>query len=139
MKNVFIVIVAFWAMSACAQKTNKTNNNFTKPQTMDLHKITNVKVKDAVEALQSGDESWYSFFTEDPDMTDDGSKVDFRSFFSKALGDEKFLSIDKVENEGRDIYGNFKAGRWGTFKTYFKFHQNEDGKFDRLDIGQSNY
>lgn len=139
MKNIFIIIVAFWAMSACAQKTNKTNNNFTKQQTMDLDKITNEKVKNAIEALQSGDESWYSFFTEEPAMTDDGNKMDFRSFFSQALGNEKFLSIDKVENDGRAIYGSFKAGKWGTFKTYFKFHQNKEGKFDGLDIGQANY
>lgn len=106
---------------------------------MDLHTIKNEKVKNAIEALQSGDESWYSFFTEEPIMTDDGSKVNFRSFFSKALGNEKFLSIDKIENEGKDIYGMFKAGRWGIFKTYFKFQENEEGKFDRLDIGQANY
>jgi len=76
---------------------------------MDLSKITNSTVKSAVEALQSGDKSWYSFFTENPTMTDDGNKVDFKSFFSKALHEEKFLTIDKVENDGKDITGNFKA------------------------------
>ena len=53
------------------------------------------------------------------------------------LYQEKFLDIDKVENEGKDIYGNFYAGQWGTFRVYFRFHQNTDGKFTRLDIGQS--
>lgn len=104
---------------------------------MDLSKITNEKVRKAIEALQLGDKAWYNFFTDTPVMTDDGNKVDFKSFFSKALGEEKFLTIDKVENDGKDIYGNFKAGQWGTFKVYFKFHQNPDGKFDRLDIGQA--
>ena len=55
------------------------------------------------------------------------------------MGEEKFLSIDKVENDGKDIYGNFKAGSWGTFKVFFKFHINEDGKFYQLDIGQAKY
>ncbi|MNK11793.1 hypothetical protein D3C87_298410 [compost metagenome] len=35
------------------------------------------------------------------------------------------------------IKGNFKAGNWGTFPVFFNFHQNADGKFDRLDIGQA--
>ncbi|WP_027384694.1 hypothetical protein [Epilithonimonas caeni] len=105
---------------------------------MDYNKITNETVKKAVEALENGDKSWYSYFTENPTMTDDGNKVDFKSFFAKALGEEKFLSIDKVENDGKDVYGNFKAGKWGTFKVFFKFHQNTEGKFDRLDIGQAN-
>lgn len=106
---------------------------------MDLSKITNEKVRQAIQALQSGDKSWYTFFTEDPAMTDDGNKVDFKSFFAKALGSEKFLTIDKVENDGKDIYGSFKAGDWGTFKVFFKFHVNGDGRFDRLDIGQARY
>ncbi|MBC9930565.1 hypothetical protein ICL07_09295 [Chitinophaga qingshengii] len=104
---------------------------------MDLSKITHKTVKQAIEALQAGDQSWYSFFTESPAMTDDGNAVDFKSFFAKALGHEKFLSIDKVENGGKDVYGNFKAGSWGTFKVFFKFHEGAGGKFDRLDIGQA--
>lgn len=106
---------------------------------MNLEKITNGNVKKAIEALQSGDKSWYSYFTEDPTMTDDGNKIDFKNFFSGALGHEKFISIDKVENNGKDVYGNFQAGKWGTFKTFFKFHENSEGKFDRLDIGQAKY
>ncbi|MCH5687947.1 hypothetical protein LWM68_28980 [Niabella sp. W65] len=70
-------------------------------------------------------------------MTDDGNTVDFKRFFEKALGVEKFLTIDKVENDGKNIYGNFRAGQWGTFKVFFKFRLNTNGKFDRLDIGQA--
>ncbi len=105
---------------------------------MDFSAIGNEQVRQAIEALQSGDKSWYGYFTEQPEMTDDGKKIDFRNFFATALGKEKFITIDKVENGGKDIYGNFKAGQWGTFKVYFKFHQNAEGKFDRLDIGQAN-
>ena len=104
---------------------------------MDLTKITDLEVKKAIEALQAGDKSWYGFFTENPTMTDDGRSIDFKSFFSNALGNEMFLSIDHVENDGKNIYGNFKAGKWGTFQTYFKFHKNAEGKFDKLDIGQA--
>ncbi|MCI3938803.1 hypothetical protein MQX03_16510 [Chryseobacterium aahli] len=132
------------SLTACGQKQNSSTEskktikeNSKNNQTMDLSKITNPTVKQAMEALQNGNKSWYSFFTENPAMTDDGNKIDFKNFFSKALGTEKFLSIDKVENDGKDIYGDFKAGNWGTFRVFFKFHQNADGKFDRLDIGQA--
>ncbi|WP_228728578.1 hypothetical protein [Chryseobacterium endalhagicum] len=104
---------------------------------MDLSKITDETVRQAVQALQDGDQSWYTYFTENSVMTDDGNTVDFKSFFSNALGKEKFLTIDKVENDGKNIYGNFQAGKWGTFPVFFRFHKNNEGKFDRLDIGQA--
>jgi len=144
MKILYIATLLILSLSlpACGQSkkgsTPTTSHKSSKKKiTMDFSKITNEKVKQAIEALDAGDKSWYTFFTANPEMTDDGNKVDFKSFFGKALGTEKFLTIDKVENEGKDIYGNFKAGQWGTFKVFFKFHLNADGKFDRLDIGQS--
>ncbi len=51
-------------------------------------------------------------------MTDDGNTVDFKSFFSNALGKESFLSIDRVENDGQTLYGKFNAGKWGTFPVF---------------------
>ncbi len=108
-------------------------------EVMDLSKITNAAVKGAISALQEGDESWYSYFIPEPLMTDDGRKTDFAVFSRKALGTEKFLSIDRVENDGKDVYGNFDAGQWGSFPVYFKFHQDADGKFYRLDIGQARH
>ncbi len=110
-----------------------------KTDTMDLSKISDEAVKQAISALQKGDKVWFTYFTDNPVMTDDGSRIDFKNFFEKALGTEHFMSIDKVENEGKDVYGNFKAGQWGSFKVFFKFHKNENGKFDRLDIGQAKY
>ncbi|MDR2235215.1 MAG: hypothetical protein LBE92_03750 [Chryseobacterium sp.] len=143
-KYIMIITAAVCGVfSACAQKTNETQNRnpvestIKKQQIMDLSTITDPEVKMAVEALQAGDKSWYSFFTENPVMTDDGNTVNFKSFFANALGKEKFLTIDKVENNGLDIYGNFQAGQWGTFPVFFKFHKNSEGKFDRLDIGQN--
>lgn len=105
---------------------------------MDLSKITNEHVRRAIEALQANDlKAWYSFFTRDAVFTDDGRLLDFKSFFDNAFDKkERFLSISQVQNEGKDIYGDFDAGKWGTFEVYFKFHQTPDGKFSRLDIGQ---
>lgn len=137
--RIFLFLLMNVSLVACGQKktSTKSESQTIKENKMDLSKITNPEVKSAIEALQSGDKSWYSYFTENPAMTDDGNKINFKSFFSKALGTEKFLTIDKVENDGKDVTGNFKAGSWGTFKVFFKFHQNAEGKFDRLDIGQA--
>lgn len=106
---------------------------------MNTSIITNENVKKAIDALQENDKTtFYSYFTSDAIFTDDGRTLDFKSFFDNAFDKkEKFLTIDKVENNGKDIYGNFYAGQWGTFRVYFKFHQNGDGKFNRLDIGQA--
>lgn len=138
-----------FSLTACAQskkteKTQKTSENKnitikkTQDKIMDLSKITNSTVNAAMTAWQNGDsKTFLSYFTENPTMTDDGSPRDFKSFVKQACGEEKFLTIDKVENDGKDITGNFQAGKWGTFKVSFKFHYNSDGKFDRLDIGQA--
>ncbi len=132
-------ILLFLALSSTAYGQVKTIQNSTSTIPMDTLSITNEKVRSAIGALQENNlTAWYSFFTENPVFTDDGRTLNFRSFFDNAFAHkEKFLTIDKVENNGKDIYGNFKAGQWGTFNVFFKFHQNAQGKFDRLDIGQT--
>jgi len=107
---------------------------------MNTDRITNPVVKNAIDALQSGDKNkWFELFTADAELYDDGNKQNFKSFFQKALGHERFTRIDKVENNGLDLYGEFHSDQWGDFKTYFKFYLNKDGKINRLDIGQSDY
>lgn len=133
MKKITGILVILLNLVACGQSSSSKSDK----KEMDLSAITNSNVKAAIEALQNGDESWYSYFTENPEMTDDGNNKDFHKFFKGALGKEKFLTIDKVENDGKNITGNFKAGMWGTFEVYFNFYENEDGKFYRLDIGQT--
>ncbi|UNZ00238.1 hypothetical protein MQE36_07810 [Zhouia spongiae] len=106
---------------------------------MDLSIITNEYIRSAIQSLQNNNiNEWYNHFTDDTVFTDDGRTLDFRKFFDNAFDKkEKFLEIDTVENDGKTIYGNFHAGQWGTFRVYFKFHENLNGKFDRLDIGQT--
>ncbi|MCT2560418.1 hypothetical protein [Chryseobacterium herbae] len=142
MKRDFLVTAVFCLSCAAygqkiQEKVSRKIITTQNQKNMDLSKITDDAVKQAIQALQDGNERWYGFFIENPLMTDDGNPVDFKSFFSNVLGTEKFLSIDKVENEGKDNYGSFQAGKWGTFRTYFKFHKNNEGKFDKLDIGQA--
>lgn len=107
---------------------------------IQLEKLTNPVVRSAIEALQQGSsEAWFSQFAPNASLYDDGRKTDFKTFSSHAIGHEHFTSIDKVENNGLDIYGNFHSDQWGDFKTYFKFHINTQQKIERLDIGQANY
>lgn len=105
---------------------------------MDTSKLTNETVKNAFEAWQGGDsKTFLSFFTSDAKLYDDGNSRDFSIFVKETCGREKFTSINKVENNGLDITGDFHTESWGDFKTYFKFHINAEGIINRLDIGQA--
>ncbi len=151
MKKLLLVTLSVMALcssvTACAQNKSEKmqqpseDKNLTNKKTqnsMDLSKITNPAVNAAMTAWQNGDsKTFLSYFTANPTMTDDGSPRSFQSFVKEACGEEKFLTLDAVENDGKDLTGNFKAGKWGTFRVFFKFHQTAEGKFDRLDIGQS--
>jgi len=107
---------------------------------IDLTKLSNAKVKAAITALQKGDEkTWFPLFATDVAFYDDGNQMKFNNFFKKALGHERFTKIDKVENNGMEVYGDFHSDQWGDFKTYFKFQLNKEGKITRLDIGQAAY
>ncbi len=107
---------------------------------MDTTKLTNETVKSAIESLQANDkDAWFSHFTADAVFTDDSNTKDLKPFFDNAFNHkEKFLHLDKIENEGKDLIGDFYAGQWGTFKVYFKFTVTNEGKISRLDIGQVN-
>lgn len=128
-----IVISLLFACTACGQSTDKT-------QKVKTDHISNQTVKKALDALQnSDDKAWFSLFTENAELYDDGRKKNFRNFFTKAIGHERFTSIDKIENKSLLIYGKFHSDLWGDFKTYFKFQVDEKGKITRLDIGQADY
>lgn len=141
MENFFYLGVIFFISSACAQKKEpnpKTQLQQYTKQNMDTTKL-NETVKRAFDAWQNGDaESFISFFTPDAKLYDDGNARDFKKFVKDACGYEKFTSIDTIENEGRSISGQFHTESWGDFTTYFKFHLNPEGKFDKLEIGQVN-
>ena len=126
--------------TACGQTTSKKEKSKSEIKTnkMDISKLTNKKVKSAFDAWQNGDsKTFLSYFTTDAKLYDDGNARDFSKFVKDACGHEKFTSIDKIENNGLDITGNFHTESWGDFKTYFKFHIDTEGKINRLDIGQA--
>jgi hypothetical protein len=104
---------------------------------LSSEKLTNATVKAAIYALQRGDiASWKSFFDVDAELFDDGRPRSLEGFANSAVGHERFTSIERVENDGCDVYGEFHSDQWGDFKTYFKFQLTTDKKIRRLDIGQ---
>jgi ketosteroid isomerase-like protein len=95
-------------------------------------------VRMALEALESGDrDAWEALFESEAELFDDGKSRSLGTFSRDALGHERFTSIEDVENDGRDVVGQFHSDRWGDFRTYFRFRLSESGKIKRLDIGQA--
>lgn len=141
MKRSIVYLVTFivFSINVNAQSSNKATTAKTqKNKKMNTEKLTNPTVKVAFDAWQNGNSKLFlSYFTNDAKLYDDGNPRDFQQFVKSACGHEKFTSIDKVENNGHDITGNFHTESWGDFKTYFKFHINSEGKINRLDIGQA--
>lgn len=54
MKNFIGILVIFLNLVACGQSSSSKSNT----EDMNLSKITNENVKNAIEALQSGNEAW---------------------------------------------------------------------------------
>jgi hypothetical protein len=105
---------------------------------MDTSKLTNPTVKAAIEALQKGDaKTWASMFEPDAQLYDDGSPRSLEEFTATAIGHERFKSIDRLDNHGLDLTGEFHTEQWGDFRAYFRFQLSEAGRIRRLDIGQA--
>jgi hypothetical protein len=54
-----------------------------------------------------------------------------------AVGHKRSTKIERVENNGCDVYGQFHSDQWEDFRTCFRFHLTPDHKIKRLDIGQA--
>ncbi|MFC0516605.1 hypothetical protein ACFFGT_20530 [Mucilaginibacter angelicae] len=138
--NHYIIYGTLITSTVNAQAAKTPASTIQNINTMNTEKLTNPVVKQAIDALQSGDkQAWFALFGKDSQLFDDGNKMNFKSFFEKALGHERFTSIDKAEQNGTHIYGKFHSDQWGDFKTYFKFTVDADGKISKLEIGQAGY
>lgn len=129
---------ALCGLSAIAQPGTRSNASTNQPApAMDTSALTEPTVKAAFDAWQDGNASAFlALFAKDATLTDDGSPRDLQRFVREACGKERFTSIGKVANGGKDIHGHFHTESWGDFNTYFKFHLGAGGKITRLDIGQ---
>lgn len=105
---------------------------------LDTRRLTQPTVRAAILALQHSDARvWTSLFEDGARLYDDGRPRDLETFTREALGRERFISIERVENGGLDLTGRFHSDRWGDFRTYFRFQLGSSGKIHRLDIGQA--
>ena len=105
---------------------------------MNTDQLNDPTVKAAIEALQKGDkQAWTALFEPGARLYDDGSERSLEKFTREALGHERFKSIDRVENDGLHLTGEFHSDQWGEFRTYFRFHLSAQGKIAQLDIGQA--
>lgn len=138
--NYFLVLGSLIAATIQAETKSANAQNHVNITTMLTSPLKNATVKKAIDAFQTGDKTtWFSLFTSDAQLFDDGNKIDFKGFSDEALGHEHFVSIDKVAQNGLHVYGRFHSDKWGDFKTYFKFVINPAGRITRLDIGQASY
>ena len=137
-KTIFAILSSSVFLTACAQSSAPEAPATTQTTSiMDTQQITHPTAKAAFESWQNNDsKAWLALFTAKPALFDDGKPRDFHQF-SEQIGKEKFTSIDRVENDGTGIIGDFETP-WGKFKTYFRFTIGADGKISRLDIGQAN-
>jgi len=136
-KLIAIIITVIGCLSACAQNHQQHSH---RKIIMDTSKIKDIKVKKAIDAFQTSDiNTWNSLFSEDAILLDDGNPRDLKEFSMKAIKIENFVTIDKIEDNGNSVFGQFHSDKWGDFKAYFKFHFNEYDKIKMLEIGQANY
>jgi hypothetical protein len=107
---------------------------------LDLHAIDHPIVRSAIEAMNSRNKKrWYELFSDKPELTDDGNAQDFNEWSEREVFGSSIAylaSIDKVEDGGPTIYGRFHSDQWGDFKTFMRFHV-EDDKITKLEVGQT--
>ena len=105
---------------------------------MNTDSLTDPTVRAAIDALQKGDRpAWAALFEADATLYDDGSPRSLEKFNLEALGHERFVSIDRIDNHGLELTGNFHSEQWGDFRAYFRFQLSAVGKIARLDIGEA--
>ncbi len=105
---------------------------------MDNPQFAHPSIQAAFDALQAGDKAaWFAQFAADAELLDDGQPLAFRPFFENALGKERFASIDEIARNGSEIIGTIETEQWGSFKAYFRFGLNAEGKISKLEIGRA--
>jgi hypothetical protein len=109
---------------------------------LDLHSIDHHIVKSAIEAINGRNKKQFiPLFSDKAELTDDGNLHDFTEWSERELFGSSMAylaSIDKVEDGGLTIYGKFHSDQWGDFKTFLRFHVEND-KITKMEVGQTDY
>ncbi len=138
--HTWILALAATTLAAAAPSGSTTTHDQQTTSQMTAP-ITDPTVKAAIDALNAHDrKAWDALFAPGATFSDDGHEGSLSNFSNNAFGKgkERFTSIDKVENNGLDVYGRLHSDSWGDFKAYFKFRV-KDGRITRLEVGQANY
>jgi hypothetical protein len=105
---------------------------------MKADALTNPTVRAAIEALQNGDrDAWGALFEPGAKLFDEGKAQSLETFTRDALGHERFISVQRVDQGGLELVGQFHPDQWGDFRTFFRFRLSAAGRIKRLDIGQA--
>lgn len=105
----------------------------------DLSQISNQHVLKALEAQQDKNlEAWMACFDDRVVFTRGKETMDFKTFFEEAFDySERMLKIEKVEDGGLYFSGLYFGGKAGVYRISYRFHENANGKFDRLEMEQT--
>jgi hypothetical protein len=113
----------------------------------------NPTVRKAIDALQHGEvRVWLSSFVRDAVVYDHGNVMTAEEFIEKSAGLEYFTRVDRTEDGGMSVIGNYHTVQWGDFLVSFRFvfaagwgetgksgrREGED-RICRLDVSQVAY
>jgi hypothetical protein len=94
-------------------------------------------VRTAIDALQAGDRlAWLSCFTAGAKLFDNGKRKSLFNFTRDHIGSIRFSSIERADNDGRDIYGVMQVREEENVHGYLKFRLDAAAMCNRLDIGR---
>lgn len=95
-------------------------------------------VRTAISALQAGDKlGWLTCFTAGAKLFDNGKRRSMFNFTRDHVGAMRFTEIERVDNDGRDVYGVIRLRDEQDIHAYFKVRLDAAAMCSRLDIGRT--
>ena len=134
--NVACKLTSF--TSACLVKIKHVHNIASSSHPMDIGAGVYIHptVRTAIAALQAGDKlAWLTCFTAGAKLFDSGKRKSIFNFTRDNIGLMHFTDIERVDNDGRDVYGMLRLRDEETIHAYFKFRLDAAAMCSRLDIG----
>lgn len=103
--------------------------------TEELHDAT---VRAVVTAINKGDrETFYSLFSDDATMSDDGTERDFRQWTEREIfSSNGHMNVDSQSPDGRSLVASYRNDTFGEMRTSWTFTV-EDGEVTRMEAGQA--
>lgn len=94
-------------------------------------------VRTAIAALEAGDKlGWLTCFTAGAKLFDNGKRKNLFHFTRDNVGSMYFTTIERADNDGRDVYGLLRIRDEENVQAYFKFRMDAAAMCNRLDVGR---